>query len=481
MSIPTLVTAYYVLNAKVNSNQYLNWAHNLLSNINSQFNVILFTNKQTFPLLAPWTNNPNIRIVIKEFETFHTYPLCDLWISNHNRNIYLNTLTEWTLHMLWCEKINFVKMAASLQPENNTLIWCDIGYFREGFRPIHWPASPIINSLNTDTIYYGLVCNNLEFDVMKKWVLDGKEISPKQNSISGGFFIIHRDMVNWWWTIFYNKLNLYLSTGKLVKDDQIILVDCIANHYNKFTLLHNPIIGRDIWFQFQRFLSLSIDIIMPIKNGIEFISDSVNSVINQTYPNWTLHLCVNGLPSASNEFIIAQNYRQKDPRIKVVEWPNINSKVDALNEAISTVCTSLWICVLDVDDIWQPTKLEMQLPYTDKYDVIGTNCRYFGKRTGVPTIPLGCLKTFNFMEYNPIINSSCLLKRNLAIWQHFVGIEDYALWLVLWKQGRSFYNVPDILVSHRIHDNSAFNTKDYTQDIIALKHIINNLSNQKST
>jgi hypothetical protein len=46
----------------------------------------------------------------------------------------------------------------------------------------------------------------------------------------------------------------------------------------------------------------------------------------------------------------------------------------------------------------------------------------------------------------------------LAIWEEN-GIEDYDLWLKLWKQGKKFYNVESIQVLHRIHQESAFNAR----------------------
>lgn len=38
-------------------------------------------------------------------------------------------------------------------------------------------------------------------------------------------------------------------------------------------------------------------------------------------------------------------------------------------------------------------------------------------------------------------------------------LEDYDLWLRLRNQNKLFYNVNEPLVRHRIHNNSAFNSK----------------------
>jgi len=82
-----------------------------------------------------------------------------------------------------------------------------------------------------------------------------KEIPPNQNSIAGGFFFLHKDKINWWSETYERTLELYFKNNYLVKDDQIILVDCILSNLDKFTLFkeNNPLL--DNWFMFQRFLN----------------------------------------------------------------------------------------------------------------------------------------------------------------------------------------------------------------------------------
>ena len=119
-----------------------------------------------------------------------------------------------------------------------------------------------------------------------------------------------------------------------------------------------------------------------------------------------------------------------------------------------------WICLLDVDDKWLPYKLQNQIQYMENYDVVGTKCKYFGDLNISPPIPLGDLKNYDFKLCNPIINSSCLLKKELCNWNwNWNGIEDYDLWIALKNKGCKFYNLHSIEVLHRIHKSSAFNSK----------------------
>jgi len=202
-----------------------------------------------------------------------------------------------------------------------------------------------------------------------------------------------------------------------------------------------------------------ISILMPIYNGIEYINESVMSILCQTYNKWELIIGINGHPPGSDCLHIAKTYELFNSNITVIDLHNCVGKSNALNEMIK-YCKYDWISILDVDDVWLPTKLESQIQFTDAYDVIGTQCRYFGDRTGSPNIPFGDITKFKFTITNPIINSSCLVKKHLCYWNNEVnGVEDYDLWLRLWKAGHRFYNVQDVQVLHRIHTNSAFNSR----------------------
>ena len=212
-----------------------------------------------------------------------------------------------------------------------------------------------------------------------------------------------------------------------------------------------------------------ISILIPIYNGIEFIDESVSSVIQQTFKEWELIIGINGHPKNSDVFLRAKKYEEKDERIKVIDFYTIRGKSNTLNEMIN-YCNYQWISLLDVDDKWFPTKLESQLPYMNTYDVVGTNCKYFGDLNLVPNIPHGDLKNINFLKVNPIINSSCLLKKELCHWDDdSYELEDYDLWLRLWKQNKNFYNVSEIQVLHRIHNDSAFNAKGNNLNVNKLR------------
>ena len=103
-----------------------------------------------------------------------------------------------------------------------------------------------------------------------------------------------------------------------------------------------------------------ISILMPIYNGIEFINESVTSIISQTFSNWELIIGINGHFRNSDVYNIAKKYKKNDNRIIVIDLYTIKGKSNALNEMLK-YCKYEWISLLDVDDKWLPSKLNNQL------------------------------------------------------------------------------------------------------------------------
>jgi glycosyltransferase involved in cell wall biosynthesis len=201
-----------------------------------------------------------------------------------------------------------------------------------------------------------------------------------------------------------------------------------------------------------------ISILIPIYNGVEFIEESVSSVLNQTFDKWELLIGVNGHLQDSEVYKVAKEYEKKSDKVRVFDFYNIRGKSNTLNYMIS-FCNYNYVAILDVDDIWHPQKLEAQSHQLEKYDVIGSNCVWFGDRPGiVPQIPTGDISDYDFSLVNPIINSSSIIRKEFCYWNEN-GIEDYDLWLRLRKQNKKFFNFKEILVKHRIHNASAFNSK----------------------
>ena len=222
-------------------------------------------------------------------------------------------------------------------------------------------------------------------------------------------------------------------------------------------------------------------ILMPIYNGIEFINESVQSILKQTCEEWELIIGINGHPKDSYVYKIALNY-SNDNRIRVLDLYNIKGKSNSLNEMIK-YCKYNYVALLDVDDIWTDNKLTIQSQYLNNYDVIGSRFLYFGDSHSSPNIPTGDLSNFNFFHVNPMGNSSAIIRKELCYWdsEWDCGIEDYDMWLRLKHLGKKFYNCSEILMHHRIHNKSAFNSQNNSRNVPKLIEKYRNIMAEKNT
>jgi glycosyltransferase involved in cell wall biosynthesis len=225
-----------------------------------------------------------------------------------------------------------------------------------------------------------------------------------------------------------------------------------------------------------------ISIFMALYNGVEFLEESLLSILKQSYTNWELIIGING--HEPNSLIITKVYEILNniiddygynnnikEKIKVIYY-DTKGKPATLNKMIED-CNGEYIAILDVDDYWLPKKLEKQIPFLFNYDVIGTQCRYFGRYSHCPNIPFGDLTNYDFLNNgNPIINSSSLIRKELCKWNESeLLFDDYDLWLQLSKNKKKFYNINEILCMHRIHSESAFNSKEEDIKIYTIKFI----------
>lgn len=266
----TFSTCWYNFKAKFGLETYMGWIDNFLSNVESCY-LVVYTDETGLGLFSKYFTNPNIKFIVKPVETFYNYRYREFWIRNHEKNTSLNTMVDWRVNMVWSEKVHFVNETIKKQyfPETNMYGWCDIGYFRNendsisGEEIKRWPCKEKIENLNKAQIYYAMINNNNQFLNQLVNLINTKNenglpkipIPPFQISISGGFFLIHKNNIDKWAYLYDHKLQLYIKNNYLVKDDQIILADCMFSKetMNYFTLVTNKSVDYD-WFMFQRTL-----------------------------------------------------------------------------------------------------------------------------------------------------------------------------------------------------------------------------------
>ena len=115
-----------------------------------------------------------------------------------------------------------------------------------------------------------------------------------------------------------------------------------------------------------------ITISIPFYNSETYLSSSVQSVINQTFYDWELILIDDGGDDRS--LAIAQEYSEKDKRIKVVSDGKNKGLAARLNESV-LMAKGAYYARMDADDIMDYDRIRQQVEYLQKHpevDVVGS-------------------------------------------------------------------------------------------------------------
>ena len=100
----------------------------------------------------------------------------------------------------------------------------------------------------------------------------------------------------------------------------------------------------------------TVSVVIPVYNAEKYISDTLKSVLNQSYKEIEI-IVVNDGSTDQTESIVKQNFN--DPRIKLINQSNAGCSA-AKNTGLKHA-TGEWIQYLDADDLLSPDKLEAQI------------------------------------------------------------------------------------------------------------------------
>lgn len=208
----------------------------------------------------------------------------------------------------------------------------------------------------------------------------------------------------------------------------------------------------------------NITIVIPLYNGIEFLEEALQSIKRQTYKDWLGLIGVNG-HGPTGEPVLTKaidlvNSAGLAKRITVINLPDVKGAANAINHMVGASKTP-YIAHIDADDLWLSKKLEYQMSVFEQdptIGIVGSMCRYFGDSNDCKILPPGMLTVDDFAKLNPLIHSSILIKRDLAIYTNDFVAYDYDCWVRNIKNGTNIFNINNILVLHRIHNKSFYNT-----------------------
>ncbi|MFN8456757.1 MAG: glycosyltransferase family A protein [Anaerolineae bacterium] len=207
-----------------------------------------------------------------------------------------------------------------------------------------------------------------------------------------------------------------------------------------------------------------VSVIIPAYNAQGFIGQTIESVINQTYPHWEMLVVDDG--SIDDTAAVVHSYLS-DSRIRYLHQSNQERAV-ARNHGIRS-SSGQYIAFLDADDLWSATKLQTQVERLEYQPELGLCFSSYlvidrdGLPSGKPRIKFTLAKNpfIQLLETgNFIANSTVMLPRlvldKVGLFDETLpifGCEDWDMWLRI-AQIYPIYFIDQPLMYYRLHESN---------------------------
>lgn len=199
-----------------------------------------------------------------------------------------------------------------------------------------------------------------------------------------------------------------------------------------------------------------VSIIVPCYNKEQYLLDTLNSVLSQTYNNWECIIVDDG--SIDNSYSIAKEYCRKNNHFFVIRQDNKGVSV-ARNTGIYH-SDGEFVLPLDADDMIAPSFLEKairrfcEVPETK---LVYSMVRCFGDSNEIYNLP-----PFDYQQFlkQNLICCTALFRRSDYDLTHgysstmLYGLEDWDFWLSLLSENDIVYRMEEELFFYRMIDHS---------------------------
>ncbi len=222
-----------------------------------------------------------------------------------------------------------------------------------------------------------------------------------------------------------------------------------------------------------------ITVYTPVYNGARYISETIDSVLNQSYSNFE-YIIVNDGSLDKTEDIICK-YARTDKRVRLISQENKGVSF-ASNVALSQARGKYYIRI-DADDLCHIDRFRVIYEYMEAnpgVTVCSSLMRLFGEtKPGVTTQAEKDSEIRVFFLSNPAISNSASCIRASFLKKHSLFFdttitfgEDFDLWSRMsFIEECVFYNIQRPLISCRIHATSATQTINDEKKYNFLKNI----------
>ncbi|MEO0225260.1 MAG: glycosyltransferase [candidate division WOR-3 bacterium] len=202
-----------------------------------------------------------------------------------------------------------------------------------------------------------------------------------------------------------------------------------------------------------------VSIIIPTYNQSQFLANSLNSVLCQTYRTWEILIIDDG--SVDDTKKVVENFIKKyNEKIKYFYQEN-KGQASARNLGIR-ISKGEYVAFLDSDDEWLPEKIEKQVKFLKAYpeyamvftDVLIISDGIDNKRLSDINKPFSGMVFAKLLKNNFITNSSVMVRKKIFFSLGYLdespllrNLEDYDMWLRIAKNYKIGY-IPEVLVKY---------------------------------
>lgn len=198
-----------------------------------------------------------------------------------------------------------------------------------------------------------------------------------------------------------------------------------------------------------------VSVIMTVYQRIDYLYESVLSILNQTYENLELIIVIEKSPkTAEIEKYIKETL--KDSRIRIIKNTEKLGFAESLNVAIKHA-KGKYIARMDDDDISLPTRIEKEVAYMNEHpeiSIVGSWMKMFMYSDELCVVPLNDMEIKSaLLVGNPLFHPTIMfreadIKKNNMFYSKEFITEDYDLWTRMASKIK-FANIGEVLLKYR--------------------------------
>lgn len=205
----------------------------------------------------------------------------------------------------------------------------------------------------------------------------------------------------------------------------------------------------------------AISVVMPVYNSEKYLSEAIESILNQTFSDFEFIIVNDG--STDSSLSIIESYMAKDDRIVLISRENKGLPA-SLNEGIA-IAKGKYIARMDADDISLPRRFKKQYDFMESHQevgVCGTFAYFFHKKPSKKQIIrhpqdhasliVRLLFSVCFIHPTVLMRKSVLDEMDYVYDISFKNSQDYELWSRLVDKTQ-FYNLQEPLLYYRDSDD----------------------------